>query len=81
MFNSTTPFSSQSPNNMNHREQARVEKYLITYPHLTKVIEDLKVLCKDPSIGHPANASNQKRFRHARKERDKAVANLAKSVE
>lgn len=66
---------------MNQREKARIEKYLITYPHLNKVLEDLKVLCKDPSIGHPANASNQKRFRHARKERDKAVALLAKSVE
>jgi len=66
---------------MNQREQARIEKYLITYPHLNKVLEDLKVLCKDPSIGHPANASNQKRFRHARKERDKAVALLAKSAE
>ena len=66
---------------MNQREQTRIEKYLITYPHLNKVLEDLKVLCEDPSIGHPANASNQKRFRHARKERDKAVALLAKSVE
>jgi len=66
---------------MNQREQARIEKYLITYPHLNKVLEDLKVLCKDPSIGHPVNASNQKRFRHARKERDKAVALLAKSAE
>lgn len=76
-----TLYLSQSQNNMNQREQARIEKYLITYPHLNKVLEDLKVLCKDPSIGHPANASNQKRFRHARKERDKAVALLAKSVE
>jgi len=66
---------------MNKREQNRVEKYLITYPHLRNhegALERLKALCVDPSIGHPANANNQRRFRHARKARDEQVAELAK---
>jgi hypothetical protein len=68
---------------MNQRETKRVEKYLITYPQIASnptALEQLKVLCADPSIGHPCNADNQKRFRHARKLRDTAVAELAKSI-
>lgn len=66
---------------MNKREQNRVEKYLVTYPNLRNnetAIERLKAMCVDPSIGHPANANNQRRFRHARKLRDEQVAQLAK---
>lgn len=68
---------------MNNREKARVEKYLITYPHLRnipKAIEELNILCKDPCVGHPANATNQRIFRQARKARDNAVHSLAESL-
>ena len=68
---------------MNKREQNRVEKYLITYPKLRDnavALETLKDLCKDPSIGYPCNATNQKMFRQARKNRDEQVATLAKGL-
>lgn len=68
---------------MNNREQARVEKYLITYPIIRnkpEAIEVLNKLCEDPSVGHPANALNQRQFRQARKNRDNAVHQLAESL-
>ncbi len=68
---------------MNQREINRVEKYLITYPQIRNnpaAIEELKNLCLDPKIGHPADANKQRQFRNARKNRDAAVLTLASSL-
>ncbi len=68
---------------MNNREKARVEKYLSIYPILkdnAKALEELNILCADPCVGHPANATNQRIFRSARKIRDNAVHKLAESL-